>query len=136
MGCGLSVPAICPSSSTLTRFPLPSTGSARNTFAGFIGTMRNSDFSDPVRVLYRTRTVVLVLLRSVRHRTPCRQPGPLVERRPHRLLHNGQAETSQVPGEPTRLPCPALRPRGVARLRHYNANPAAFHFENSVGLRT
>ena len=137
MVCGFGVPPIYPSSSTLTRFPLPSTGSARDTFVGFIGSMGNSDFSDPIRVLCRNT-----------YRCACAAfaPGdtaPRVAGLDHLLngartvlIHNGEPETSQVPGEPTRLPCPALRPRGVARIRHFNASPAAFHFENSVGLRT
>ena len=75
-------------------------------------------------------------VRSARHCTSYRRPGPLLKRRPYRLIHNGESETSQVPGGPTRLPCPALRPRGVAHARLYSVSLAAFHFENSVGLRT
>ena len=78
----------------------------------------------------------LCCIRSVRHGTSCRRPGPLLKRRPHRSVHNGESETSQVPGGPTRLPCPALRPRGETRARHCGTTLAAFHFENSVGLRT
>jgi hypothetical protein len=64
-----------------------------------------------------------------------RRPGLLIKRRPHRYLRNGKSEISQVPVKPTRRPCPALRPRGETHVRRCGVNLAAFHFENSVGLR-
>jgi hypothetical protein len=44
-------------------------------------------------------------------------PDLLLKRRPRRYSRNGASETSQVPGGPTRQPCPALRPRGASAPR-------------------
>ncbi len=71
-------------------------------------------------------------LPSTRHAT--QGPGPFLKRCPT-FLFSGKRETSQVPGQPTRQPCRALRLRGVTHVRPYNVSYAAFHFENSVGLR-
>src|ERR1019366_9197699 len=108
MVCGLGVPTIYPSLSTLTRSS-PSLHRLRSEYV-----RRSHRYYEKTPTSLTLSVLPLqehvpsrsCCLRSARHCTPCRQPGPLLERRPHRYLCNGRSETSQVPVGPTRPPMP------------------------------
>ena len=106
---GSMSPTSFPHSGPLPRRPLPSTGSLRARFPGFIGSMGRSDspLSIPVGSFPRP---------AVPSRAPYFAPAigehrpsrtrVLVSRLPYRLIQDGDGGVSQVPGGPS-IACPA-----------------------------
>jgi len=106
---GSMSPTSFPHSVPLSRQPLPSTGSLRARFPGFISTMGRSDSPPSVPVGSFPRP-------AVPSRAPCFAPAigehrpwrtrVLVFRLPYRLSQDGDDGVSQVPGGPS-IACPA-----------------------------
>ena len=115
-----------PSNGSMTRRPLPSTGSPRVAFPGFDGTMRRSDSLPP----FPPRFVVLRLA------VPSRAPvfvSPPARRRPRargfavwqphgQMLRDGDGRASQVPGEPSCAYALFFDPGGTDAPGHYGAS--------------
>ncbi len=106
---GSMSPTSFPHSVPLPRRPLPSTGSLRARFPGFISTMGRSDSPSSIPVGSCPRP-------AVPSRAPCFAPAigehylrrtrVLVSRFPYRLFQDGDDGVSQVPGGPS-ITCPA-----------------------------
>jgi hypothetical protein len=101
----------------VTQCALSSTGSRRDRFPGFAGTMTHGDVLPPipphfVSFAWRYRIGRLQFRFRGRQATNPLGPGRLFSRNsPRPLLRYGDDRPSHVPGEPPLCLCPVLRPR-------------------------
>ena len=114
-----NVPVICPSASSIVRSAASLRRVLWGEFPDLAGTISRLRLLAPRRASLRFLRSALPPLRPPslpRGQALPPGPGPLSTAAPAPPLHDGEDETSQVPGRPLRT-CPALRPRRTAEPR-------------------